>query len=215
MARAAEMKISAYPNITGATSNLLFLMAEAGVTNFNISFGSMTNQMWSQILGGTNYGGMSFHSPTNTGLAIMGEGTNYVLRILASDGSDTNKALIVAGPTNTVAVVSTNHAVFYMQVIQQVKQPVAGADYAMLLTDHTVLAFGTNQLITLPSALIAPVGWTATVSSTNVDGSFVITNATGAQTIRTTWELSYTNTGIGSATFINSGGAWWMIGKSN
>jgi len=217
-AGAAEMKVSQYPNLTGLTSNLLFLIAEAGVSNNNISFGSLSNQLHSYILGGTNYGSFSTHSATNDGFALMGEGTNYVSRMLVGDsagaGGDTNKMHWVMGPTNTVAILSTNEAKFYMQSIPPTRAP-AHADYVMTLIDSRILAFGTNQLITLPSVLVAPLGWTVTVANTNVDGSFVLTNATGTQTLRTFSDLAYTNTGIGSVTFINGGDAWWMAGESN
>lgn len=67
---------------------------------------------------------------------------------------------------------------------------------------------GTNQIVTLVNAANV-VGTIHTFSSTNQSGSFILTNATGGQTIGNGQFLSYTNFGAGSVAFISDGAHWY------
>lgn len=158
-AGAAEMRTSQYPNTPTLLSNWLFNIAVPAQTNYNISWGQLTNLLWSAMLAGNG-----------------------------------------AGISNAV--------------VKNVKQPFF-TNYTATATDNVLLAYGTNQVITLPNATTTTVGWNLTVATTNENAIVILTNATGAQTIRTYNFLSYTNSGIGSASVINSGAHWWMIGKSD
>lgn len=73
---------------------------------------------------------------------------------------------------------------------------------------------GTNQLITLPDCTKIPVGQIIRFSSTNGYASFVLTNATGSQTIRDGSSLDYKSSGVSSVAFFNDGSAWWIASKA-
>lgn len=77
---------------------------------------------------------------------------------------------------------------------------------------QTYLLSGTNELVTLVNAANVP-SVIYRFSSTNQNGSFIITNATGAQTIRDGAALSYTNSGVGEVGFISDGAHWWLASK--
>lgn len=71
---------------------------------------------------------------------------------------------------------------------------------------------GTNQLMTLPNAAsIQNVIYRFT--STNGWGSVIITNATGAQSIRDGTSLSYTNIGIGAFDIFSDGACWRLSSR--
>jgi hypothetical protein len=72
---------------------------------------------------------------------------------------------------------------------------------------------GTNQVVTLPNAANVP-GVVIRFGITNGYAKVIITNATGAQTIRDGASLSYTQVGIGNPTFISDGAHWWPASKT-
>lgn len=144
---AATMKTSQYPNTATLQPTYLFLVADPGVTNYNIT--------WAQM-------------------------TNLLQTVLALNGSN---------------------------VVGNVKQPFE-TNYTALATDDVLMAYGTNQIITLMSCSSARTGKSFTVTSTNANGIVIVTNATGAQQVFN-GELAYTNTGAGSITLVNSGAHWW------
>lgn len=74
------------------------------------------------------------------------------------------------------------------------------------------LLSGTNELVTLVNAANVP-RVIYRFSSTNQNGSFIVTNATGTQTIRDGSALSYTNFGVGEIGFISDGAHWWLASK--
>ena len=95
-----------------------------------------------------------------------------------------------------------------------VKQPFY-TNYTATVLDDVLMSYGTSQVVTLPDVTNAatPVGLQLTVTSTNEHGIFVITNANGVQLMHSNM-ISFTNTGVGSVTFVNSGAHWWMVGRS-
>lgn len=97
-------------------------------------------------------------------------------------------------------------------VINQVNRSTSNA-VTMVASKSVYLVNGTNQLVTLPSAS-STTGVVFRVSSTNGWGSFIITNATGAQSIRDGTSLSYTNIGIGEVGLFSDGAAWWLASKA-
>ena len=53
-------RYSDYPNKVAVTNGgWVLLWAEPGVTNYNQTFAQLTNQLWSAIISGTNYGAFS------------------------------------------------------------------------------------------------------------------------------------------------------------
>lgn len=75
------------------------------------------------------------------------------------------------------------------------------------------LCNGTNQFVTLPNAAYVP-NVIYRFSSTNGNALVVITNATGAQTVRDGTSLAITNIGIGEIGLLSDGAAWWIASKS-
>jgi len=71
---------------------------------------------------------------------------------------------------------------------------------------------GTNQLLRLPNATNS-VGIILRFSSTNANGSILLTNWTGDQTVNDGVSLDYTNSGAGCVSFISDGAHWWNAGK--
>ena len=72
---------------------------------------------------------------------------------------------------------------------------------------------GTNQIVTLPNAAYVP-NVVYRFGMTNGWAKVIITNATGAQTIRDGSSLSYTQVGVGNPTFISDGAHWWPASKT-
>lgn len=77
---------------------------------------------------------------------------------------------------------------------------------------QTYCCDGTNQLISLPDASSVP-NVVYRFSTTNGWGSVIITNATGAQSIRDGTSLSYTNIGIGEFGVFSDGTCWRLASK--
>lgn len=96
-------------------------------------------------------------------------------------------------------------------VIQQLKP-----SFTTNFTCTTNLQFyccnGTNQVITLPNAANVP-NVLYRFSMTNGFAKVILTNATGAQTIRDGSSLSLTLIGIQAASLISDGAHWWNAGK--
>jgi hypothetical protein len=133
-----------------------------------------------------------------------------------SPGSNYLFVLAVPGVTNyNFAFGQLTNALQQLMVLNQsnavrnVKQPFA-TNYTVVSTDDLLLTYGTNQLITMPDCTNATTrtGKRITISSTNANGSFVVTNANGVQAVFNN-SLSYTNSGAGSVTFTSSGANWW------
>lgn len=85
-------------------------------------------------------------------------------------------------------------------------------NYTVTTNAQFYMLAGTNQLITLPSAVSAS-GMLYRFSSTNGRGSFVITNAADGSKIRDGTSLSYTNIGINEVGFVSDGSNWWLASK--
>ena len=73
---------------------------------------------------------------------------------------------------------------------------------------------GTNQLVTLPSCAASLPWQIFRFSSTNGYGSFILTNATGSQTIRDGASLSLKQIGIGEISVYHDGAHWWLGSKA-
>lgn len=74
------------------------------------------------------------------------------------------------------------------------------------------LCDGTNQIVTLPNAANVP-NVIYRFSTTNGYARLIVTNATGAQTIRDGTSLSYTNIGIAEVGFVSDGAHWWLASR--
>lgn len=74
------------------------------------------------------------------------------------------------------------------------------------------LCNGTNQIVTLPNAANVP-NVIYRFSATNGYSKLIITNATGAQTVRDGISLSYTNIGVAEVGFVSDGANWWLASR--
>lgn len=138
--------------------------------------------------------------PTNPCLQSV-NGT--IPSFLVIDGTATNTAnLIVSG-----AVTATNGVVI---------QTLYTNGYTLCTTNKQFyfVNSSTNPLFVLPNAANVP-GVIYRFSTTNYGANFIITNATGTQTIANGSYLSYTNTdnGIKVTSFISDGAHWWLASK--
>lgn len=96
-------------------------------------------------------------------------------------------------------------------VIQMVK-PSFSTNFTCTTNLQFYLCNGTNQVVTLPNAANVPKV-IYRFSCTNGYSKLIITNATGAQTIRDGTSLSYTNIGIAEVGFLSDGANWWLASR--
>lgn len=97
-------------------------------------------------------------------------------------------------------------------VVQMIK-PSFTTNFTCTTNLQVYLCNGTNQVVTLPNAAYVP-NVIYRFASTNGRGSFTITNATGAQTIRDGTSLSFNQIGIGSPSFFSDGAQWWPAART-
>jgi hypothetical protein len=124
----------------------------------------------------------------------------------------TNGAAALTVNSTNGAIIGGGTATFTNGVITQYK-PYFFTNYTCTTNAQIYFASGTNQIITLPNAAHVP-GVVYRISSTNRWGNFIITNATGAQTIRDGSSFSFTQVGIGSPSFISDGANWWPAART-
>lgn len=99
-------------------------------------------------------------------------------------------------------------------VIQMVK-PSFTTNFTCTTNLQTYLLNGTApQIITLPNAANVP-NVVYHFSTTNDSASYIITNATGTQTVSDGKSLSYTNSGSGKGvvSLMSDGAHWWLMAK--
>lgn len=96
-------------------------------------------------------------------------------------------------------------------IMQNVK-PSFTTNFTCTTNLQTYLCNGTNQVVTLPNAANVPKV-VYRFASTNGWGSFILTNATGAQTIRDGVSLSHKQIGITPLNLMSDGSAWWFVSK--
>jgi hypothetical protein len=82
-------------------------------------------------------------------------------------------------------------------------------NYTALASDGLLFCTGTNQVITLPNCtnFMAGAAKFYDIATANINGSVIITNATGAQTI--SGNLGYTNAGNAKVRFFTDGVNWY------
>lgn len=123
-------------------------------------------------------------------------------------GADANYASLVASNVTASGFISATNNITWQ----------AKATFTTNFTATTNIAIyccsGTNQLITLPNCTTTPPFQIYRFSSTNGYGSFILTNATGTQTIRDGTSLSFTQIGIGSPSFYHDGAHWWPAART-
>lgn len=123
-------------------------------------------------------------------------------------GADANYAsLVVSNVTATATMTATNG---------YVRQLYATNGYTVCTQSKQVYLVNayTNPMFVLPDASTV-VGKQFTFSTTNRGATFIVTNATGTQTIADGTSLSYTNNdnGLKAVNFISDGAAWWLGSK--
>lgn len=97
--------------------------------------------------------------------------------------------------------------------VVNVIKPTTYTNFTCAVSNQIYICNGTNQIVTLPNANANP-GVLYRFTSTNGFGSFIITNATGAQTIRDGRSLSLTNIGISPVELVSDGNAWFIAART-
>lgn len=118
---------------------------------------------------------------------------------------------IQLGNSNVVGVVTAGTLTATNGIVQMVK-PSFATNFTCTTNLQTYLCNGTNQVVTLPNAANVP-NVVYRFASTNGWGSFILTNATGAQTIRDGVSLSHKQIGITPLNVMSDGSAWWFMSK--
>lgn len=179
-------------------SNGLTLAGPGGGVSLNTNLsvvGTLTSE------GSTLWGN---YAHTN-GVTVNSSGqilSNALGSVTISSGNITNTGTIASGgfmsPTNGV--------------MMQMKSSFT-TNFTCTTNIQVYCCNGTNQLITLPNAANTP-GLTFRFVVTNGWAKVIITNSTGAQTIRDGTSLSFTQIGIGSPAFISDGAHWWPAART-
>lgn len=178
----------------------------------NIGCGSVTaNSSISSV--GTGFGGYQIAGKSWWISALNGTWTmvdSSLVRPFTSDVLVNWPTFSIIGNTNKVSL-SLNGS---LAVTNGVIQMVYATNGVTVCTTNrqTYLLSGTNELVTLVNAANVP-NVIYRFSSTNQNGSFIVTNATGTQTIRDGAAKSYTNFGVGEIGFISDGAHWWLASK--
>lgn len=175
---------------------------------------------------GTPFGGWTFLENNNSGLGASGiafgtSGNFQNWPSIAVESATNGPGLSVRQGTNLVAgvygsltasnLISANTVTATNGVVQMVK-----GSFSTNFTCTTNLQFylcnGTNQIVTLPNAANVP-NVIYRFSTTNGYSKLIITNATGAQTVRDGTSLSYTNIGVAEVGFVSDGANWWLASR--
>lgn len=82
-------------------------------------------------------------------------------------------------------------------------------NYTITKGEQVFCCWGTNQVLTLPFCAASNAWVVLSFTSTNIYGSFWVTNANGSQTIGDGASLAMTNNGAGAFRLINDGNSWW------
>lgn len=97
--------------------------------------------------------------------------------------------------------------------VQLMVKPSFTTNFTCTTNLQVYLCNGTNQIVTLPNAAYVP-NVVYRFAMTNGYARVIITNATGAQTIRDGTSLSFTQIGIGSPSFFSDGAHWWPAART-
>lgn len=108
--------------------------------------------------------------------------------------------------------ISTAGNLFATNGLKQMVKTSFTTNFTCTTNLQAYLCNGTNQVITLPNAANVP-NIVYRFASTNGWGSFILTNATGAQTIRDGVSLSHKQIGITPLNVMSDGEAWWFVSK--
>lgn len=181
---------------TGQTGDLL------AITSSNATMGNLVKVTSAGFIGlGTNSPQSALHvTGDNSAANVMQWGTTNRPQL---GRVDTNGNMSVVGtitPTNGIINQVSNSFIANLTIVTNNPQ--------------LYCLNGTNQLITLPDCTKIPTGQIYRFSSTNGYGSVVITNATGAQTIRDGTSLDYKVSGVFSVAFFSDGAVWWIASKA-
>lgn len=181
---------------TGQTGDLL------AITSSNATMGNLVKVTSAGFIGlGTNSPQSALHvTGDNSAANVMQWGTTNRPQL---GRVDTNGNMSVVGtitPTNGIINQVSNSFIANLTIVTNNPQ--------------LYCLSGTNQLITLPDCTKIPTGQIYRFSSTNGYGSVVITNATGAQTIRDGTSLDYKVSGVFSVAFFSDGTVWWIASKA-
>ncbi|MFA7243464.1 MAG: hypothetical protein WC091_25435 [Sulfuricellaceae bacterium] len=142
---------------------------------------------------GNNYG--VYNANANEAILFTSSPSQVALRT-----SGVNKFLLDASGNVSVTGVSRSTNGFIPQI-----KAAFSTNYTLADSDAVAFCTGTNQLITLPSAPDAGKTYTINVASTT--GSAIVTNSTGAQTIKGVLSITIPSTNM--VTVIFDGVAWW------
>lgn len=149
---------------------------------------------------------------SEAGLTRIGGGGVNQIDFNGSTISDSSGSANFSFNTGTGVLVTKGTITATNGVVNVIK-PTTYTNFTCAVSNQIYICNGTNQIVTLPNANANP-GVLYRFTSTNGFGSFIITNATGAQTIRDGRSLSLTNIGISPVELVSDGNAWFIAART-
>lgn len=182
----------------------------------NLTIGTTTQSRlacitpWTFVFEGT----LAANPATNFTFGTPADATNCSIRFSPNGlhGKTTPTVTFISASGGLEDVIVSGVASATNGVLLQVK-PQFTTNFTCTTNLQTYLCNGTNQLVTLPNAAYVP-NVIYRFAVTNGWAKIIITNATGAQTIRDGTSLSFTQVGVGSPAFFSDGAHWWPAART-